>query len=232
MEGNINLEEIAKMAKIAMDKTTARMCANCTQWDRKNGRCGEKGIVTQGVLVCPSHEFETEKIVRTTEHLLKQHEQDCRKAENVMAMGLVLSNTVSCIMVDLEKRVKELRTQEKETRVLSLLRKDLDVAEQVESAFETIEEKLKEIDKQFKFYIQPHINRFASTKGKFDAERYDNVEFNSYDFEELLYKFVKKCLHNEANYNKVFALLDSLENDYPYAMEYKDIEKRKRTGTR
>ena len=223
----ISREDLAKITKVALEKTTPRMCCNCAKWEKAKEYCTCRKKMTKSITFCPDHEFEVEHLINAANEIVDKHILQCEKAENVMAMTIILSSTLSSIVLDLERRLKALKENERDAKIVKLLRKDISVADEMKRAFDVISKKLKEIDSQFRFYIQPNIDNYAYIGGQFDGQRYDTMFYNSLDFEELLFMFVKKCINNEANYNRVFGLLDELQNDSHYALEEKDIKKKK-----
>lgn len=207
------------------DRNVPRMCENCTKWHRPETLCTRIGKRTALFMTCNDHEFKTEKLEREAKEYIKAEQLECDKIENLLALAITTANLTTCYVEDVEKKTKKLYNIEKEKRQKQLLRKDITMAEDIDKAMLAIAELLRKIDQQYRFYIQPHIDRALMGKErKFDERRWDSHMNNSLEFGRLLIKFTKKCLYNEGNSNKVFAFLDSLVNDVDYALTDKDAE--------
>jgi hypothetical protein len=176
-------------------------------------------------MTCGDHEFKTEKLEREAKEYLKAEQIECDKIENLLALAITASNLTTCYVEDVETRTRKFYKMEKEKRNKQLLRKDITMAEDIDKAMKAITELLRKIDQQYRFYVQPHIDRALMGRDKqFDVRKLDSHLNNSLEFGRLLIKFTKKCLYNEDNSNKVFAFLDSLVNDVDYALTDDDAQ--------
>lgn len=175
-------------------------------------------------MYCPSHEFKTEKLERDTMEYLKAEQIECEKIENLLALAITCANLTTCLIEDFERRTRKLYDREKEKRTKQLLRKDLTMGEEIDKAMKSIEEFLRKIDQQYRFYVQPRIDWMFTKNGKYDVKLSDGHLNNSLEFGRLFINFTRKCIGNGANSDKVFALLDSLENDNPYGLTEADAE--------
>ena len=156
---------------------------------------------------------------------LKAEQTECEKIENLLALAITCANLTTCLIEDFERRTRKLYDREKEKRTKQLLRKDLTMGEDMDKAMKAIEEHLRKIDQQYRFYIQPRIDyMFTGKDKKYNVEKSDQHLNNSLEFGRLFINFTRKCIGNGANSDKVFALLDSLENDNPYGLTEADAE--------
>lgn len=207
------------------NRNVPRMCANCVKWDRTSSRCPNTGKITQSFMFCPQHEFKTEKLERETTEYLKAEKLECEKIENLLALAITCSNLTTCLIEDFETRTRKLYDREKEKRTRQLLRKDLTMGEDMDKAMKAIEEHLRKIDQQYRFYIQPRIDyMFTGKDKKYDIEKSDQHLNNSLEFGRLFLYFTIKCIDNKENCDKVFELLESMQNDAPYGLTMQDAE--------
>lgn len=210
------------------NRNVPRMCSNCVTWDRATSRCNDTMKLTHSFMFCPKHMFKTEKLEREAMEYMKAESEECGKIENLLALAITSANVTSCFIEDFENRTKKLHKMEKDKRARCLLRKDLDMGDELEKGMEDIKTFLEKIDQRFRFYIQPHIDRMFTEKGKgYNVEKSDGHLNNSLELGRLLVKFVQKCIGNQSNSDKVFDLLDSLTNDTPYALTDKDAARYK-----
>ena len=220
-------ETVRKEILRELDKREVpRMCSNCVTWNRKCSRCPKNNnIITYSFMTCDKHEFETEKLERESMECLREEALECEKIENLLALAITCGNLTTCLLEDLETRTKRLHVQEKDRRTKLLLRKDLNMGESMIKAFKAIDAFLHKIDSQFRFYVQPEIDRMLNGKEKtYNQEKYDQLLNNSLEFGRLFIQFTRKCIGNKVNYDKVFDLLDSMENDFPYGLDERDAE--------
>lgn len=206
-------------------KDVPRMCSNCVLWDRASSRCSVIDKLTQSFMTCPNHEFKTEKFERETLEYLQAEKLECEKIENLLALAITCSNLTTCLIEDFEMRTRKLYDREKEKRTRQLLRKDLTMGEDIDKAMKAIEEHLRKIDQQYRFYIQPRIDyMFTGKDKKYDVEKSDQHLNNSLEFGRLFLYFTIKCIDNKENCDKVFELLESMQNDAHYGLTMQDAE--------
>lgn len=211
--------------KKQVSTTVARMCNNCADWDRNTSRCPIYKKITQSFMFCPSHEFIEERMARQEEEMILVENVEAAATEAILAFALTTATSSSCFLEDFERRTKRFYENEEDGQVKRWLRKDLYIAEEIEGALKKIKEYLREIEKQYRFYIQSNLDKMHTIDKKFNALRSDAHLRNSMDFNRLLIEFTRKCIGNEENYNKVFAFIDSLENDRPYPLTEKDAQR-------
>lgn len=203
-----------------------RMCSNCVTWNRANSRCPKhNNMITQSFMTCPGHEFKTEKLEREAMEYLKDEAVECEKIENLLALAITCANLTTCLLEDFENRTKRLHVKETDRRTKLLLRKDLTMGETMIKAFKTIDDLLHKVDSQYRFYVQPEIDRMLTGKDKkCNVEKYDQHLNNSLEFGRLFIQFTRKCIGNKENRDKVFDLLDNMVNDQPYGLTEQDAE--------
>lgn len=212
------------------NKKVARACANCTKYDKGNGKCTITKKMMSSYMTCPSHEYETEQIANVALNDLKNQQLEADKFENLLALAITTANTTTCFLEDLESRLKKMYKAECDKGNRKLLRRDLDMTESMENAFKDIQMFLEKIDQRYRFYVQPYLMKWFSSNGQINASQMDGHLNNSMEFGRLLMMFTRKCIGNEANCKAVFGLLDYMTNDYPYALDEKDAEHYKLKG--
>ena len=205
-------------------RNIARACHNCVKWDKMSQKCGESKRMTSSFMFCPSHEFETERIANAALESLDKQQKESDKVENLLALSITTANTTTCFLADLENRIRRVYNREGNKEIRKALRKELDMADTMKKAFVDIEKLLEKIDQRYRFYVQPYLMKWFTVDGKFDGYQADNHLNNSMEFGRLLMKFTMKCIGNKKNCDAVFALLDSMTNDFDYALDDNDAE--------
>lgn len=230
------LKEIRIMSKAAPHLC---VCNNCSNYNLATGECSvTKMRFLPYVRGCAGRHFVTDEelLLAKVKNELSSQAKDVDKIENLLALIISTSCAASCFCEDMEKRIKTIRKMKSHSDAKSALRKDLDATEEIHAALDRINkitekiqkdlaEGLEKIDQQYRLYIERHINRVFTTDGKFDANKSDGNLNNAMAICRLIGKFTKKCVRNEENYNHVFAMLDNLENDFPYGLEDKDFDR-------
>ena len=215
-----------------------RQCINCIHYDRVCSECDINHMkMYPYVAGCGGRHYETaeELLLRKAKEELTAQALECDKIENLLALAVTTSHSATCFLADLEKRIKGLRKKESDPQHKHNLKKDLDLVESMQNGMSLIngqltkmsdamQGNLDKIDSYYRWYIEPHILHMFSENGKLDYTKSDGHLNNSMEFCRLLVMFVKKCICNKENSDKVFALLDSLTNDTPYALTDKDAE--------
>ena len=236
MDDKLTREQVKKLTIVQMEeRRVPRMCANCSKWMRGETICTVRGNRTAAFMTCGSHEYEVENLVNKSMKILEEQQLEADKVGNLLALAITTANTTTLFLADLERRIKKIRSGETEKESRNLLKKDLNLAEDMKGAFvriqdilgemqEVMQEKLAKIDREYEYHVQPYIDRVFRSKGKIDADRSDGHLNNSFEFGRLLVKFTKKAIYNEENENAIFDFIDSLHNDYDYALDEKDAE--------
>ena len=206
------------------DRKVPRQCGNCTKWARSEKRCSACGRLVESFMFCPDHEFETERLERRSQEAIAEEQKECEKIENLLALMLTLANMVTCVAEDFGARTRKLYDKEKDKETRLLLRKDMNISEDVTKAFKAIQEHLRKIEQQYSWYVYPHEKRVVSKKGKFDVEKSDGHLGNAFELLRGLMKMIKKALGMERGMERIFEFLDTLPDSPYYALEEKDIE--------
>ena len=208
----------------------ARACANCCKWEKANTRCSVSKKTMPAYMTCLSHEFETEHIANVAIDSLKKQQAESDKFENLLALAITTANTTTCFLEDLETRIKKIYATECNKENRKLLRKDMEMTDDMKKAFADIQDFLDKIERRYRFYIQPYIMKWFTKDGKFSGENADAHLNNAMEFGRLLMMFTMKCIGNKDNCDAVFNLLASMENDPDYALNEKDAEHYKLRG--
>ena len=205
-------------------RNVARACHNCVRWDRGSQKCTVSKKMTSSFMFCPSHEFETERIANAALESLDKQQKQADKVENLLALAITTANTTTCFLADLEKRIRQIYNHENNKQMRTQLRKEMDMSDTMKKAFVDIEKLLEKVDQRYRFYVQPYLMKWFTVDGKFDEHQADGHLNNAMEFARLLMKFTMKCIGNGKNCDAVFALLDSMTNDYDYALDDNDAE--------
>lgn len=235
------LREIRSISKTAPH---LMVCANCANYSIATGECSANNLrFPPYIRGCEGRLFVTDEqlLLAKVKKELSEQASDLEKIENLLALVISTSTAASCFAEDLNKRLLNMRKLERKD-IKSDIKKDLDVVDDIKGALSRIDKitekmqkdlqgSLDKIDAQYRNYIERHINKLFTINGVFDVKRSDGNLNNAMVISALIGKFVKGCLHNDENYNRVFALLDSLENENaPYALTHKDFEHYKLKG--
>lgn len=230
---------IAEQIQAAINKDSKlKQCICCMHYNKASGECDKTRMkMLPYIRGCNGKFFETamEFLVNRTKNELRQEAAECDKMDNMFALAITTANSTSCFFTRLHKMIKDLRNKEDNSNNRRLLYKDMESVEDMQKGidkirgklselYEIMDDKLEEIDRLYRIYVEPQTTKLFTTKGKFDIKQADNHLNNAMDICEILIKYTKGCICNEKNYNAVFSMLESLENDYPYALTHKDAE--------
>lgn len=246
MENNMPTDETLAMqiqAAIEQDNKL-KQCIMCRHYDKASGYCDQTRMkMMPYVRGCNGKFFKTdmEFLVNRTKKELQEEATECAKMDNMFALAITTANSTSCFFTRLHKMIKDLRKKEDNPTNKRLLYKDLGCVEEMQKGIDMIREKLallyetldvglEEVDRLYRIYVEPQTIGLFTTKGKYDVKQADGHLNNSLDFCELLVKYTKVCICNEKNYNEVHDMLDTLENEHPYALTKKDAESFKLKG--
>ena len=208
-----------------------RQCINCRHFSPITQICDVRKVrVFPHVPGCASHDTNEEVIIRTCINDLTEQQEECNKIDLLLAMGLTTANATTLFIEDFESRLKALHKKEKSKVEKRMLRKDLDLAEQLDSAtakisksieeiqdswnnhmsmfLEEAEKHLEDMDAQFRHYIQSHVDRLFKTDGVYDEKKYTAYLSNAGEFCTTLLDFTKEMHKQE---NRSFSLT---EKDY------------------
>lgn len=240
-----NDETLAAQIQAAIDKDSKlKQCIMCRHYNKATGDCDVTRMkMMPYIRGCNGKFFETamEFVLKKTKAELQEEATECNKMDNMFALAITTANSTSCFFTRLHTMIKNLRKKEDNPTNKRLLYKDLECVEEMQKGIDMIREKLdtlreivdvklEEIDRLYRIYVEPQTTSLFTTKGEYDVKQSDGHLNNSLDFCELLIKYTKACICNEANYNAVHANLDSLNNDHPYALTKQDAESFKLKG--
>lgn len=232
-----------------------KQCINCSRYNSVTQECGHYGRkMLPYVPACGFYETNEEKILRETIKDLTGQARECDKIEFLLAMALTSANMTTLFIEDFERRVrgayKREKTKKERTREAVLLKKDLDLAEQMDDAFksirvcmegiqarygemlshllEHIESDLGHIDTLYRHYIQSHVDKLFKKKGEYNVEASDNFHADAGEFATLLLEFARVAHHNPENADKVYDLMAGMHNDKDgkentFCLDKKDI---------
>lgn len=215
-----------------------KQCFCCAHYNRASGACSKtKMSFLPYVRGCNGKFFEAEMdyLVKRVREDLKEQALQCDKIENYLALGLTTVNAASCFFTRLHKMVKDVREEEKDKSKRQLLYKDLEmidelqrgvgmIEEEMSSLYGIVDEKMEEIDRLFRFYIEPTTNRMFTKNGRYDGKKGDMHLNNSFWFCKLLTKATITCFDNEENEKALFGFLDGMTNERHYALTHKDAD--------
>lgn len=244
-EYGYNDEEILKeIRRISTTSPNLMQCYFCTRYDRATSYCSvTKMKMAPFIRGCNGKFFisREEEIVYKVKQELNEEKAECDKIENLLALLVTTLGSAQCFCEDLSTRLTKLRKKQKDSKQKSLLKKDLEMTDDVKFALSNIEEitesmeaqmqeYVEKIEQQYRMYIEPHVNRMFKKDGKWDVKKGDNYLNNQFEICRVIAKFVKGCIGNEENSSKVFKMLDELHNDFYYALTHQDLEHYKFKG--
>lgn len=214
------------------DDPKLKCCANCTHYCNVRGYCSKLEKVFPSYMYGCRHYITAEEmlIARARAELTAQA-RECEKIEFLLAMGLTIAGTTSLIIEDFDRRVRRLYEKEKSREATKLLKKDLDMSEQMRRAFKNIKDYQKKIEAQFRFYIQPHLDKIFNKEGiGYNAEGYDQYLADSGEFATFLLEMARVAHHNRDNMDEIYDRMRQMRNNNPssedntFCLDDKDIE--------
>lgn len=219
-------KEIEALAlQMLEDKQDApKMCSNCTNWIDTAAYCPINKKMTMAYMTCSHHRTKLDEVIRIAKNSLMRHEVENKKIELILSAAWSCANMTMVLMADAERRVKAQRDVETDSRDRNLLKKDLDMCQTVEKAYDKITELIRKIEQQFDFYVQPYYNKVFSKDGKYDVENLDKFSSDTGEFIELLLEYIRVAYKNTDNMEAVHSFLHSLKNDQYYPLEENDIK--------
>lgn len=217
-----------------------KMCINCMHYGRVTGECAKFNgrRMLPHVPACAYYDAHEEALLREAVRELYSQARDCEKIEFLLAMALTSANTTTLFIEDFDRRVKTAYRKEKakkeHRREAALLKKDSDLAEQMDGALEKITKFLEEmrdnyhelmqnfearfqqsldgIDAQYRHYIQSHLDKVFKKTGEYNDEANNNFNSDAGQFALLQAEFARVAHHNEQNGIDVFAYLNQMVN--------------------
>ena len=105
-----------------------------------------------------------ERLIKEARENLMKQARDCEKIEFLLAIALTSAAMTTMFVGDL-RRIKDVIKTEKERKDVRMLRKDLELADQMKRAMKNIGDYLTKIDSQYRMYIQSHLDRIFQKEG-------------------------------------------------------------------
>lgn len=211
-----------------------KRCANCIHYSDVAGYCSKINKSFPRYMYGCKHYITAEEalIAKAKESLLAQA-KECEKIEFIYAIALTATGMTQAFVEDFEMRVKAMYRKEKEAgHDVRNLRKDLDFAQQMAKTYRTIEGHLYEIEKQYRHYIQPHLDKIFKKEGvAYNHVGYDQFLSDSGEFAAYILEMARVAHHNHDNMAKVYEFMNTLQNentrdgDVNFCLEDKDIER-------
>lgn len=217
-----------------------KMCINCIHYGKITRECEKFNgrRMLPYVPACNYYDANEDALLRETVKELYAQASECNKIEFLLAMALTSANTTTLFIEDMDRRVKAAYKREKtkkdHRREASMLKKDCDLAEQMDGAFEKItgflksmrddyydlmnvfmqrlDRNLEGIDAQYRHYIQSHIDKIFKKTGKYNDEANNNFNSDAGQFAMLQAEFARVAHHNEKNGQDVFAYMKMINN--------------------
>lgn len=234
-------EQLRKEIREALDANPRyKQCINCRHFDKVTSECGNNGRkVMPYVPACNSYDTNEEMLIRETIKELRSQAMECEKIEFLLAMALTSANMTTLFIEDFERRVKGAYRREKaksdSRKEKALLKKDLDLAQQMDRAFKNIEnclEKMKDnyydiisqyvemiegdlskVESLYRHYIQSHVDKIFKKTGEYNVEASDNFQADAGEFATLLLEFARVAHHNKSNADKVYEVMRDMTNE-------------------
>lgn len=212
-----------------------KQCINCVRFNRATSQC-EKTKMTMMPYVpgCAGKWFITarEYLIEKALAELKSQARECEKIEFLLAMSLTAANMTTLFIEDLERRVKVVRNREEEKTDSNRgkLKKDLDMADQMRRAFKNISDYLTKIEAQYRFYIQPHLDKIFMKEGVYNVEGHDQFHADAGEFATFLLELARVAHHNRDNADEIYNRMRQMKNynpgedDNTFCLDDKDIE--------
>lgn len=233
-----------------------KRCINCGHFNSITHECAKmKRRMLPYVPGCNFYETNEEMLLRETVKSLNEQARECEKIEFLLAMALVSANMTTLFIEDFERRVRGAYKREKAKaqarKEKALLKKDLDLAEQMGGAFKNIkvslekmkddyaeiieqylgmiEEDLSKVESVYRHYIQSHVDKIFKKEGKYNAEAGDNFQANAGEFATLMLEFARVAHHNKENADAVYEVMKGMTNtnsdglQITFCLDEKDI---------
>lgn len=210
-------EQIIKEIKETIQSNPKfRQCATCVHFNNVTSECEKTGMkVFPYIPACNLYDTAEEMLLRKTKQDLAEQARECEKIEFLLAMALTSANMTSLFIEDFERRVKAVYKREKEKGSKSNLRKDLDLAEQMDKAFVKIEDHLTKIEQQYRFYIQSHVDKIFKKNGVYNVDAHDQFHVDAGEFAMFLLEMARVSHHNEDNAHEIYAMMKKMRNLNP-----------------
>lgn len=220
----------AELHKTLASDQKLKCCANCVHYSQVSGHCRKTDkTFPRYMYACRHYETAEEQLIAKAREELKAQARECEKVEFLLAMALTSANMTTLFIEDFERRVKAVHRREKERTTRGHLRKDLDLAEEMDGAMKKIGDMLGKIEQQYRFYIQEHLDKIFKREGVYNAEGHDQFAADAGEFAVFLLEMARVAHHNPGNMDKVYAYMQELKNaetdglHVAFCLEDKDI---------
>jgi hypothetical protein len=236
-------DEIRAELHKAMDADPKlKCCASCVHYARVTGYCEKINKTFPAIMYgCKHHITAEERLIKEARENLMKQARDCEKIEFLLAIALTSAAMTTMFVEDFERRIKDVvKTEkerkdvvktEKERKDVRMLRKDLELADQMKRAMKNIGDYLKKIDSQYRLYIQSQLDKIFKKEGvPYNAEGYDNFLSDAGEFCTFILEMARVAHHNEGNMNKVYEFMAKLTNkktrseDVNFCLDPEDIK--------
>lgn len=214
-----------------------KQCINCANFSRVTSDCACLNMkVYPYTLYCAGKFYVTaeENLLIKAKRELQTQARECEKIDFLLAMALTSANMTTLFIEDFESRVRAIHKREKGKAEARALRKDLDLAESMDAAFDKIgkhlqvisekysamfanylaeiEDALGKIESQYRHYIQSHIDKLFTKEGKYNGEAYDQFQADAGEFAMFLLELARVAHRNKDNADEVYKFMYSLPN--------------------
>lgn len=217
-----------------------KRCINCRHFNKVTQECDNyHRKVIPYVPACNFYDTDEEMLVRQTIRELSEQARECEKIEFLLAMALTSANMTTLFIEDFERRVKGAYRREKakaqSRKEKALLKKDLDLAEQMDNAFkgitqclermkdyylgsvseyvEKIDGDLGKVESLYRHYIQSHVDKIFKKSGEYNVEACDCFQSDAGEFATLLLEFARAAHHNKANADRIYEVIAGMKNE-------------------
>jgi hypothetical protein len=208
-------DEIRAELHKAMDADPKlKCCASCVHYARVTGYCEKINKTFPAIMYgCKHHITAEERLIKEArENLLKQA-RDCEKIEFLLAIALTSAGMTTMFVEDFERRIKNVVKTEKERKDVRMLRKDLELADQMRRAMKNIGDYLKKIDSQYRMYIQSQLDKIFQKEGVYNVEGYEQFHADCGEVATFILEMARVGHHNRENMDKVYRYMRQLANE-------------------
>lgn len=206
------------------ERNVAKACANCVHWVREHSFCPKLNKMSPAYMNCHLHESEISHIVNAAmQHLMEEATEE-KKIQYLQSAAFAYADMTMKVMADIERRVKRQREKETDSKVRSLLKRDLNMCEAFEKAYGVIKDKIKEIEKQYEWYVMPYFNlAFKKKDGKYNYEESDLFNSDTGEFIMNNLEYQRCCYQNQENVLSIRNYMKGLKNDHYFPLDDNDI---------
>ena len=182
-----------------------KQCVNCMHYNRITQVCDKlHARMLPYVPGCRHYDTAEAMLLRITKEELTEQARECEKIEFLLAISLTVANMTSLFIEDFERSVKKVYEREKKKGSASHLRKDLDLAKQMDTACDKILKSLGEIEKQYRHYFQAHVDKIFKKEGVYNVEKHDQFHASAGECAIALLEKVKE--EHERNHDTEFCM--------------------------